>query len=115
MPLFRFTPATHRHDPRWQGRALFDEVVVRAPSSGEARRLAATLEAPGDERAMAHAVGNGSEPRTGALDDEKLYRMEPISEDEAAFLARHRDLIPPSAATAGSAILFHRGGDAAPM
>lgn len=113
MPLFRFTPATHPHDPRWMGRAQYDEVVVRAATAGEARRLAAGLEAPAAARDMTGAVGNGTEPRHGALDDEKLYRMHPIAEDEATWLARNREALTPEAAEAGSAILLARGGDPA--
>lgn len=115
MPLFRLVPATHAHDPRWMGRPLYDEVVVRAPTAGEARRVAATLEAPDDTRAMADAVGNGSEPRTGALADEKLYRMEAVAEDEATFLARHRDEVDPAARSSETTVLFSRGGGSAPV
>ncbi len=113
MPLFRLVPATHAHDPRWMGRPVYDEVVVRAANAGEARRIAGTLEAPADMRAMTDAVGNGSEPRTGALTDEKLYRMETVAEDEAGFLARHREAIDPAAGTSGNAVLFSRGGGTA--
>jgi hypothetical protein len=85
MPFFRFVPATHERDPRWLGRRPYEDVVVRAPTSGAARHLAATLEAPGAAADMAGAVGNGCEPRPAALDDEKLYRMEMLSGTEAVL------------------------------
>lgn len=75
MPLWKLVPNTHPTDPRWQDRPIYDEVLIRAATSGQARRVAARFElglAPDD---TARAVGNGSEPLGSALEDEKLYHL----------------------------------------
>lgn len=94
MPLWRLIPTAHETDPRWQGRAIFSEVVVRAETAGLARRAAACFELPTDPENNLAAVGNGAEPLTAGLEDEKLYRLEPIAPDhEQAFLEAHRSTL----------------------
>lgn len=78
MPLWRLIPEAHETDPRWMGRRHFAEVVVRAPTAGQARLEAARHELFVAPTAMARAVGNGSEPLGAALEDEKLYSLHPI-------------------------------------
>lgn len=87
MPLWKFVPAAHPTDPRWQGRPMFSEVIVRADSAGMARRVAGAYELPVSPEQTMRAVGNGSEPLGSALEDEKLYRMKRMGETDAAFVA----------------------------
>lgn len=82
MPLWKLVPGTHATDPRWQDRPIFAEVIVRAATSGLARRHAAVFELGLGPDRHGHAVGNGSEPLGSALEDEKLYHM--LTLDEAA-------------------------------
>lgn len=88
MPLWKLIPNTHPTDPRWQDRPIYDEVVVRAATSGAARRLAARFElgltADTAATPAPHAVGNGSEPLGSALEDEKLYRMLALGTEDTA-------------------------------
>lgn len=79
MTLWRLTPAARAEDPRWLNRPRFDDVLVRAPSAGEARRLAAESESP----AAAPAVGNETHGGAPALGDPKLYALSPVAAADA--------------------------------
>jgi hypothetical protein len=83
MPVWMLIPSTHDTDPRWQGRPIFTEVLVRADTAGMARHLAARFELGVDPDDTGRAVGNGSEPLGSALEDEKLYQM--LTLDDAAL------------------------------
>lgn len=64
------------NDSRWQGRQIWDQLVVRAPTSGLARLAAErwALTQLGNQR-----IGNESpSPRAGLL-DEKLYWARRVS------------------------------------
>lgn len=87
MPLWKLVPTARPTDPRWLDRPIYQEVVVRAATSGAARQVAARFELGMDARKRGlHSVGNSSEPLGSALEDEKLYRMlavEPKDEPSA--------------------------------
>lgn len=113
MPLWVLSPVTHPSDPRWQGRTIFSKVVIRAGTAGEARRLASQYELPVGQDAPAAAVGNGAEPLMSALEDEKLYRMDRVAEDEGAFLDRLGPDV--QAAGTGSGVLLAEQAGPAPL
>lgn len=69
MPLWRIVPVADPTDPRWQGRAIWSEVIVRAASPAQARLVAARLEHDPD----APPVGNESLGFRSGFEDEKLY------------------------------------------
>ena len=75
MPLWRIRPIAEPDDPRWLDHAIWSEVVVRADSAAQARRAAASEDADG--------AGDG---RSG-FDDEKLYWVRRVGEDQAAAFA----------------------------
>lgn len=69
MTVWRIRPVTPPNASRWQGRQVWDEVVVKAPKAAFARIVAARLEVD----ANARGVGNESVgPKSGFM-DEKLY------------------------------------------
>jgi hypothetical protein len=78
-----FIPTARDTDPRWQGRQIFTEVLVRADTAGMARHLAARFELGVDPDATGQTIGNSSEPLGSALEDEKLYQM--LTLDDAAL------------------------------
>lgn len=45
MPLWTLTPSTTRDDPRWADADVYPRTVVNAGTSGQARALAAEMEA----------------------------------------------------------------------
>lgn len=82
MPLWKLEPVAHAGDPRWQNHPRFERVVVRAETSGEARRLAAAGENPGE----LSAVGNETHGDVAGLADAKLYRIAPLPAEEQGAL-----------------------------
>jgi hypothetical protein len=80
MALWRLTPNADATDGRWLDHRRWAEVVVRADTAGEARNLAAALEAedapPG--------VGNETPTFEAGLSDDKLYRLQRINPDDDA-------------------------------
>lgn len=82
MVLWRIAPAANPRDSWWQGRRIFEEVIVRAPSAAMARRIASRLEANPDEP----PVGNESPYFRSGFEDEKLYWVARLGSAEAAHL-----------------------------
>lgn len=80
MPLWRLRPATSPRDPRWQGRRIWREVVVGAPTAAMARVIASRLE----EDPEAPPVGNESLGFRSGFEDEKLYWAVRLNAAEAA-------------------------------
>jgi hypothetical protein len=69
MALWKLTPAAAPDDDRWQGRTIWNEVIVEAPTAAFARQYAAEWE----QGEHMQQVGNESpSPRSG-FQDEKLY------------------------------------------
>ena len=72
MPIFKLIPSADPSDPAWTMSINQGEVIVRAPSSGEARAIAALQEA-------SVAVGGIPKATTqvtaSAFRDEKLYTV----------------------------------------
>lgn len=79
MPLWRITPIADPDDSRWLDHQRWEEVVVAAQSAGRALHLAAEMES----RAAPEGVGNESVPFKSGFEDEKLYRIDRLSESEA--------------------------------
>lgn len=82
MPLWRIYPVAGLQDPRWEGRCIWKDVVVRAPSAAMARLVAAAMERDldirmrGDERLCF---------RSG-FQDEKIYWVVRIRAEDAAAI-----------------------------
>src|SRR3546814_14732699 len=80
MPLWKIYPVAGLQDPRWEGRCIWKDVVVRAPSAAMARLVAAAMERDldirirGDERLCF---------RSG-FQDEKIYWVSRINAEDAA-------------------------------
>jgi hypothetical protein len=72
--FWRLTPTAAPDDPRWLDHALWDEVIVKAPSAAEARLLAGALAAHKPER-----IANESAAGRTGFDDEKLYWVQQIA------------------------------------
>lgn len=81
MPLWRIVPAADPRDPRWQGRPIWREVIVRAPSAALARLLAARLDSAETVPAGNESLG----PRSG-FSDEKLYWLRRLDDAASAGL-----------------------------
>ena len=80
MPVWQIQPVAHPNDPRWQGRSVWEEVIVRAPSAAFARVIAARLEVDPNAR----GVGNESLGPEGGFADEKFYwvrRLDSAADD----------------------------------
>lgn len=68
LPLWRMRPTAAPADPRWQGRRMWSEVVVRAFSAAMARHLAARW-----SRVRPRQIGNESGAGGSGFEDEGLY------------------------------------------
>ncbi|WP_022729029.1 hypothetical protein [Fodinicurvata sediminis] len=77
--MWMIYPVAWPEDSRWQGRAIWDRVIVRAPSAAMARVKAAKLDRPKEERRM----GNETLCFRSGLEDERLYWVRRLKEDEA--------------------------------
>lgn len=80
MAIWRLYPVLAPSDPAWLGRPIWEEVIVRADTTGMARLVASNLEYPKHES----GVGNESHSFNSGLEDETLYRIKPLPPDEAA-------------------------------
>lgn len=80
MPLWRIHPVALLGDTRWQGRRIWAEVVVRAPSAAFARVAAAKL----DEPTVRRRLGNETNGFRSGFADEKLYWVRRVGPTEAA-------------------------------
>lgn len=86
MALWRIVPAARPDDPRWLTHAQWAEVVVRAPTAGQALVTAdrmARVDAGG-----ATPMGNESVTYRSAFLDEKLVTVRAVPEDELPDLPR---------------------------
>lgn len=72
MPLWRIHPVAPRNEAHWQGRKIWKEVLVRAPSAAMARLIACELDRP----AQRHRKGNETLCFRSGLEDAKLYWAE---------------------------------------
>jgi hypothetical protein len=79
---WKLTPVASPDDPRWQGRAIWSEVIVEAPSAAFARQFAADWELADRLR----HIGNESPSPKSGFEDEKLYWVRRVPEDEARYL-----------------------------
>lgn len=82
IPLWRIRPVAVPGDARWQGRRIWPEVIVRAPSAAMARVVASRL----DENPGALPVGNETLCFRSGFEDSKLYWVTPVDAAEAAAL-----------------------------
>ncbi|WP_026987537.1 hypothetical protein [Fodinicurvata fenggangensis] len=78
--MWMIYPVTWPEDSRWQGRTIWDHVVVRAPTASMARVQAAKLDRP---RAP-HGLGNETHCFRSGLEDERLYWVRHLTDDEAS-------------------------------
>jgi len=69
--IYRLHPIAEAHDPRWALHAPRGEVLVRAHSAGDARLVAAEVEAA--SRSGREENDDVRSIRTSAFIDEKLY------------------------------------------
>lgn len=76
MSLWKIEPVAQPDDPRWLSHRMWNEVIVRADSAGEALRLAVAMDKR--EQADVDTVGNESQALTSGLSDEKLYAVKPL-------------------------------------
>jgi hypothetical protein len=75
---WKLTPVASPDDPRWQGRAIWSEVIVKAPTAAFARLYAAKWEL----QDMDGQVGNESPSPKSGFEDEKLYWVRRLPADE---------------------------------
>lgn len=83
MLVWRFTPAAKPDDPRWLNGPIWNWLLVRAPTSGEARLVASKWEAV----QMGHdaeegAAGNTAMSYQSALADPTLYDLTETSAND---------------------------------
>ena len=79
---WKLTPVASPDDPRWQGRTIWREVVVEAPTAAFARLYAAQWEL----QDMDGQVGNESPSPKSGFEDEKLYWVRRVPGEEAGEL-----------------------------
>ena len=82
MVRWKLTPVASPDDPRWQGRTIWREVVVEAPTAAFARLYAAQWEL----QDMDGQVGNESPSPKSGFEDEKLYWVRRLPAEEARHL-----------------------------
>lgn len=80
MPLWSFQPVACPCDSRWQGRRIWQEVVVRAPNAAFARLTARQL----DEPPVRRRLGNETHCFRSGFEDEKLYWVRRLGSAEAS-------------------------------
>jgi hypothetical protein len=91
VACWKLTPVASPDDPRWQGRAIWSEAIVEAPSAAFARQFAAEWELPDRLR----HVGNESPSPKSGFQDEKLYWVRRVPADEARHLSLMADGVTP--------------------
>lgn len=72
MPIYRLVPTAAPEDPRWQNALHQGELLVRAPSSGEARAIAALEEASIAQKTLPRST---TMVIASAFRDDKLYTV----------------------------------------
>ncbi|MEX2451487.1 MAG: hypothetical protein WD407_11580 [Rhodospirillales bacterium] len=81
MALWKILPVAPKKDPRWLGRPVWKDVVVRAPTSADARLVAADMERR--EMPDSPPLGNESPISRSGFEDEKLYNVRLLGPDQA--------------------------------
>ena len=71
MPIWRLEPKAAPDDPRWLDHEIWEEVLVKAPTSGMARLAASRLEFDPSRP----PTGNENPSFHSAFADEKLYAV----------------------------------------
>ncbi len=89
MPFWRIYPVAHRSDARWQGRKIWKEVVVCAPSAAMARVIACELDRP----ARPHRMGNESHCFRSGFEDAKLYWVRRLDQSESGNVQKSEGVI----------------------
>lgn len=87
MPIWRIHPVAHPRDSRWQGRRIWEEVIVRADCAALARMIAAKL----DEPAVPYRLGNETQCFRSGLQDEKLYWARRLDDADAGRYATAKE------------------------
>lgn len=87
MPLWKISPAASPDDDRWQGRPIWSELIVEAPTAASARVLASEW-ALSDQ--PTHIGNETPSPRSG-FEDEKLYWVRRLRPSEALQLTLPSD------------------------
>lgn len=82
MALWRIYAVADPSDGRWQGRKIWKEVIVRAPSAAMARLIASKLEAS----AESHGTGAHNAADWSGFTDEKLYWVQRLDAEHEATL-----------------------------
>jgi hypothetical protein len=82
MPLWQIRPVASQNDPRWQGRRIWEEVIVQAESAAFARLIASELDKP----ASPYRHGNESLCFRSGFEDERLYWVRRLEVAHAARL-----------------------------
>ena len=82
MPIWKLKPKAAPDDPRWLDHAIWEEVVVRAPTSGMARLIASELERDPQQPPS----GNENPSFQSGFEDEKLYDVLAVSSPEGKGL-----------------------------
>lgn len=83
MTLWRLVPVARTDSSYWQDHPIWEEVIVRAPTSAQARVLAEEMERR--ESPDQVPMGNESLSFQSGFQDEKLYwvtRVDPADEPE---------------------------------
>ncbi|MEM7565972.1 MAG: hypothetical protein AAF321_01955 [Pseudomonadota bacterium] len=75
MPIWTLTPSATPDDPNWANARIYPRVVLRAETSGEARAMAAAMEAREADHDPADQVGTQAMDLPSAFLDPKLYRV----------------------------------------
>jgi hypothetical protein len=88
---WKLTPVASPDDPRWQGRPIWREVIVEAPTAAFARQFAAEWELA--DR-LQH-VGNESPSPKSGFEDEKLYWVRRLPDNEARHVGPAADAATP--------------------
>lgn len=80
MPLWRIYPVADPGVPHWQGRKIWEEVIVRAKTAALARVIASRL----DEPPVPYRIGNETLCFRSGFEDVKLYWVQELSAHSAA-------------------------------
>ena len=81
LHVWQFTPVARADDPTWQGRTMWQDFRIVAPTSGVAILLAARYDEQSKHLSVADSQ-DGQQLRSG-LENPRLYRVDQISEADA--------------------------------
>ncbi len=85
MPLWTLTPRATPDDPNWANARIYPRVLLRAGTSGEARAMAAAMEArDADHDPDRDQVGTQAMDLPSAFLDAKLYHVVRGADDAGA-------------------------------